>query len=395
MEDLFTRYADLVCTRQLQLTAGDKLSIHSEEATLSFARDLAKLASGYTRTTVNIVVTEKGRVKEIVPMEPDIPEMLKLDGKTPILCRILSMENQPLFDDEDPFKIAKEAASLSRYNMLGEPLVLDRRVAVPWAVVPVPGMNLLLALEENADSEDPIRLLEILYRLSMENPGTFWDNQKQLLAQRRQQLDSFGSQALFHIQGNDTDFTCRKAKRTCWQGGEITLASGRTFLPSLPCQHLHATLDGSSADGTVTASRPFIVLGKFVRNATFKLEHGRVVSFDAEEGKDALAAFFGADLNANVASTLSLADEGTSESLHLRKGVHPVFTIESTACLTFGAIQTDTLLGQKDMDDLEQDEIKSCLVRLVMPIGTPDMKVTVTEEDGIEHMLMLDGNFEA
>lgn len=396
MEDLLSLYADLICTRQLKLNAGDLLSVHSEKDTYGFAKTLAQTATRYTRATVNIVITNRGKVEEIIPMDPVIPEVMQLDGKGQVLCRILSFENNPLIDDEDPTAIVKEPARISTYNMLGEPLIVDRRIAVPWAVIPIPGMNFIRALVdeiEALDGTEPLRLLETLYRLDLEDPGTFWDNQIRLLHYRKIKLNAIRTTSLYHITNSETELSFRKAHKTTWEGGESTLPNGRNYTPSLPSQSIHATLNYQTVNGTVKSTRPFIVLGKEVKDAQFTIKEGRVISFDAKQGKEALAAFFHADLNANVASSISLADHRTSESTYLKKGIHPSLTTESSVCLGFGAIQTDTLALGETLDTLSDKGILSCLVRMIVPIGSADLRVSISE-GAEERNLMIDGNFE-
>lgn len=376
MDAIFDLYAQLVCNGQLKLRVADVLSINTEESTYDFAMLLARKACNITKLTVNIVVTKNGKVIEEVPMDPDLLDIHKPNPGIPVMCRIVDFSTYTYFSLDDPHTIENNLVEINNFGNLSDPLVLNRRISVPWCTIIMPSLTFAQALLNEVEQGDQIRLLEVLYRLDQEDPEVYWENQANLLTYRKNLVNSMGD-GIISVANSNTNLVSKICAKTNWAGGHTVLRNNRTFYHKLPSQNIHTTLDNKSSDGTIVASRPFHLFGQVVKNAIFNVENGVVTSFSASEGYEALNTYFKSDKNANIVSGIALSDEDSIESQYLSTNVHPFFAMENSISIILGGINIDTLASLFDNSDLEDLNIDESLVQLVIPIGDKETRVSI------------------
>lgn len=391
MELLLKRYAQLIIKVQLKLTEGDSLSINTEANTMQFARLLAREACLSTRQSVTIVETNHGKVVQAYPIDPVEKEIFRPAVHTVVMCHLFDLDANPYLVDSNLLEATSEVGAISKFGHLSDPVFLDRRIAVPWANIPYPGLRWAMELLGKAASEEEMwKLFSSLYRLDSEWASSFWEEQGNLLEYRKLALNKLGH-AHVNFVSDGWQLEAEIARDTVWAGGRTVLASKRYFLPQLPIQSLHASLDSFTAQGSFAASRPFYVLGTEVTGARFTVQDGKVTDWQADTGKPALDAFFNIDEGARHVSELSLADNDTIESRYLQKSIHPHFGKEITTTVILGGFSLDTLTGQSDDEDIKKSKLCESLVRLEIPVGDSQLAINLTTDDGQTHQVMIDG----
>lgn len=391
MDDLLIRWAELIIRKQLQLRQGDSLSVNTESSTIDFARLLARLATQVTLEPVHIVETKRGRVLQSYPIDPAIADALRPKITGAALCRIVDLDSEQYSSEESPQDLVRSVVQLGHFGLLADPVDLERRVGAPWVTIPYPGANWgLQYLGVDATEGDMWSMFRDIMRLDSEDAVAFWDGQTRALAWRRKKLNDHLRERIT-VRGDEWHFSFRVAPKTLWTGGETELPSGRRFIPVLPLENLLACADSSSVSGKVKASRPFLLLGKKVEGASFLLKDGEAVSWDAASGKDALDAFFSIDEGARHFAGISVADEATRESRWLTSSAHRLFNRAATTHIIFGGFPQETMDGTLTEKDLEDGHMNQSLVQLDVPVGSPSLRITATDEYGVETVLMDEG----
>lgn len=394
MLEILRRYARLVIEVQLKLQRGDALSINTENSTMAFARMLATQACESTVQTVTIVEINHGKIAQVLEFDPAEHRIKRPEVTGYVMCHLFDLDSAPYVTDEEVTSLAEEVTKLGTHGLLSEPVFLDRRIAVPWANIPLPGPLWAMQLLGKAASEEEMwSLFSKIYRLEDDHGLKFWHDQANLLHYRKQVLNKAGKLQLT-IEGEGCSLQASTADKTKWTGGSSSVSSGRTFLPNLPMQHIHASLDIRTAEGTVTNLRPLLLLGKVVEQATFTIQKGKVISYTAKKGKEALDAFFAVDEGALVVSGISLADNDTIESRYLSQAIHPHFNHEITSSLVLGGFNLSTLTDQSTDEDIDASYLGRSLVRLEIPMGSDSLSIQGTSEQGEKTSLMHEGVFE-
>lgn len=391
MELLLKRYAQLIIDVQLKLTEGDSLSINTEAITMQFARLLARQACLTTRQSVTIVETNHGKVVQAYPIEPEEKEIFRPPVHTVVMCHLFNLDDNPYRCESNFAQVVEEVTAIAKFGHLSEPVFLDRRIAVPWANVPYPGLRWASELLGHVVTEEQMwSLFSTIYRLDSGWNSSFWEEQGNVLEYRKKALNKIGSAHVTLI-SDGWQLEAELARDTLWAGGRTTLASKRYFTPTLPVQSLHAALNSTSAQGTFASSRPFYVLGTEVTGAWFTVQNGEVTEWQAKTGKAALDAFFSIDEGSRYVSELSLADNDTIESRYLEKSIHPHFAKEITATIILGGFSLDTLTTHSNDDDIKQSKLNESLVRLEIPVGDTHLSVSLRTDDEQIHEIMIEG----
>lgn len=393
MERYIERYVRLVIDVQLQLIEGDMLSINTEARSMGFARLLAQEATIITRLPVTIVETERGKVLQAYPIDPEVKDLFRPEEGQPVMCRIVDLDLPFTKSSGASFsEICDSAATLAEYGLLADPIFLDRRVASPWANIPYPGPYWAEAeIGHNVLEREAWEFFAKILRLDSEHCSSFWLQQANLLTWRKQRLDPLEGAELM-LTGDGYSLSARLAEQTHFYSGSVTLTGGRTFIPILPIQSLAGSLAATSASGSIVASEAFWVMGTEVTGASFEVADGKAISWSATRGKEALDAFFGIDAGASQLSAIFLADANTIESQNLRVGVHPHFSTTGHSSVSFGGFLIDTLNHTVDEESLAACDLADSLVRLSVPIGSDALQVAFIV-DGEEIRMIEEGVF--
>jgi len=392
MEQYLERYVRIIIDVQLKLIEGDNLSINTEARSMGFARFLAQHAVLVTRLPVMIVETAGGKVVQAYPIDPKEKDVFRPEVGQAVMCHIVDLDNHPYDGEEGYDEICCDAASLSSYGALADPIFLDRRVSAPWANIPYPGPRWAAALLSRTVNEHEVwQLFASVMRLDSDWAPSFWEEQANVITWRKQRLNALSGSTVT-VTGDGWSICGSLAPGTHFCGGASTLATGRRFIPTLPIQAVVGSFAVDSVNGTLEASRPFFALGSRVEGAAFTIESGVVTHWSAEQGQDALDAFFNIDEGARLASTVALSDTNTIESRYLEVGLHPHFHAEVESAIGFGGFAIDTLDSDIDEESLADCHLADSLVRLLVPIGGAHLSVVFTADEE-EIMMMEEGVF--
>lgn len=282
-------YAKAIVTDLLKLRAGDALSINTEEIDLEFAKEIANLALEITKVTVKIVVTEKGKPSQVLEFDPAPPA---LDPKGFAMLR-LAHESEEEKEDKEYLELIvdkEDLVSVQKFGHLAEPILLNRRISVPWCVVKI-------------HDNDAEKWKEINNKidLGIANQSLVADYRRQYL----QQSDS----VLLHITGKNTDFTIEIPEGSRFIGGTQVLPSGRNFLNSLDFDVISFITNCNSLDGKLEAHCK--ILGKEL-DCTFVFKEGKLVAWTPEKELNSLFNF---DKNLKKPGYISFRDK--EFTLHL------------------------------------------------------------------------------
>jgi len=376
----------LICFNQLNLKSGDSLSINTEESTYSFALEFSKFATKITNLPINIVVTENGKVSQTVPVEPNLLDIQKPQVKTQIMCRILDLAKFPYLNQVDLENIINSVVNISKYGILSEPIDLKRRIAIPWTIVAYPSKEFVKHAFFEGSETEALAYFAKLLRFDNENLISYWNNQATLLQYRVSELNSLNN--FIEFKSRNSKFKASMAEGSNWASNYITLKNKRSFYNFLPTQNMHNNFDYTSFNGHIEASRDFFLFGKLVKGASFNFKNGEITSFNANENKEALEAFFKCDTTSSYVSGISICDEDSIESKYIMKNAHPLYSFENCTSIILGGATQDSLINLDEETDLDKLNINQSLVKLAIPIGDTSSNISIGGK-----IIVKEGNF--
>ena len=268
MSDEQLTYAKAIVNDLLALRLGDALSINTEESDVPFAKLVAKEALSVTDVTVKIVVTNNGKPTQVLEFDPTPPAHL------PRSYAMLRLSHVRKAVDAgsclDVIVDSNDMGAIQKLGHLADPVVLDRRIAVPWCVAEV------------FDDDDYSSWEALGRKIALNIP-----NQSLSAMYRSKSLENSDIAELYFT-GEGTVFSVSVPKESLFAGGHKVLQSGREFLTGMDFDRLSFLVDKDSVNGYFTAD--VTVMGKRQR-IRFEFLDGRLVSWSESSELERLLSF--------------------------------------------------------------------------------------------------------
>ena len=264
----YQKYAKAITDDLLGLRPGDALSINTEERDLEFARTVAQRALEITDVTVKVVVTNKGKISQVLDFDPAPP------AHRPVAQAMLRIcHRSPAVTEGDFLDVVVDPTDLGAIQKLGhlaEPVVLGRRIAVPWCVAEV------------YDEEDDESWDAVFRKIDLNIP-----NQSLSAMYRSRSYETSGITEM-HFEGEGTSFSVGVPSESLFRSGHQILASGREFLSGMDFDRLSFLVDKDSVNGRFRADVTVFGVRKTV---DFTFENGLLVDWTHSQALDRLLSF--------------------------------------------------------------------------------------------------------
>ena len=345
-ESGYREYARAIVEDLLSLRLGDALSINTEEVDLPFAKTVAEAALPVTDVTVKIVVINQGKPVQVLEFDPAPPAHLPRSYAMLRLSHVSKPVTEGSFLDVEVDR--NDLGSIQKLGHLAEPVVLDRRIAVPWCVADV------------FDSDDIPAWDALSRKINLNIPN------QSLSAQYRSRSLENSDIAELYFKGEGTDFSVSVPRESLFTGGHRVLGSGREFLTGMDFDMLSFLVDKDSAEGYFTAD---ITVFGHRQKARFEFADGRLVSWTHSPQLDRLLSF---DEQLGRIGYISMRD--------------------NEIVVNLGGAVLDSLSDVPISEDLLPDWFNMSLYSLKCLLGR-NIDVCAVDSNGISKVLAKDGVF--
>ncbi len=160
------------------------------------------------------------------------------------------------------------------------------------------------------------------------------------------------------------------------------------FIPNLPTLEVGVAPEKYGTDGVVFSTKPLLVGGKSVENFGFRFEKGKVVEiFGDDETKAILEALIATDEGACYLGEAALVEYHSPISMS-NVVFYNTLIDENASC--------HLAIGRTLVPPLPEGQpwtFNQSKIHVDFMIGTPDMSVIGTKEDGTEVVVFKDGDF--
>ena len=256
-----------------------------------------------------------------------------------------------------------------------------------WLIAMVPTVEWAEYILDKKGEEALRELWEILLKLCYIDEDNdvvkTWEELRAQKAARGKAVDALKLTKLHYTAGNGTDLT---VGLTPWSKFGREGAPAIPFTPNIPTEEICTTPAKYETNGVVYASRPLVLGGKKIENFGFRFEKGKVVEVLAGAGKEMLEALVATDENAGYLGEAALVEYHSPISM---SGLVYYTTLidENASChLALGRGLNSSPAGDPDL-------FNDSTIHIDFMIGTPDMKIVGTTEDGQEVEIFRDGDF--
>ncbi|MBB6481451.1 aminopeptidase [Spirochaeta isovalerica] len=402
--DKLKEYAEIILRSGINLKEGQCVRIRCGVEDYHFARLLGqeayRMGSGYVHIDILDNYLDLSRFSYQKEEQLDyIPHFLIDEGRVMLdedwaNIRIDNVGEGNVLKDADPGNVARNRRALGReLKFFNRSLMADEH---SWCVVALPGKSWAeKVLGKGATVEELWDVLKPILRLDRDDPTEAWEEHNNTLHARCDRYNGLKFDRI-RFRSEGTDLTVGLSERSLWCGGPMPLADGRLYNANIPSEEIFTTPDWRRTEGYVKVTKPVSVREKMVTGAEFRFEKGKVVSFRAEEGEDALKEYFDTDEGASFLGEIALVQNDSPIS---NSGLifHSILYDENASChMALGAGYPSCLKDFKELDSAEKLKDAGCndsMVHTDFMIGGPDTELTAYTVDGKEIPLMKDGNF--
>lgn len=400
------KYADLITRVGLNLHSGDKLSIRLTEDGLPLARLISRKAYQLGVLDVRLEFNDDTMTLDRYLFAQDaafetFPDYLVtyLDHVFQDNYSVLSLTspNPDLLKSADPQRIAKwqkvlgnANKSLQHYTMQNEVKWCVIGAACPaWAKAAFPGLPEQEALEKLWQN------IFLATRVDQADPVEAWKTHDQALKHRKTFLNEARFEKI-HYAGPGTDLDVHLVKNHIWEGGSAVSQKGDVFFPNIPTEEVFSMPDADHVDGTLRATMPLSVRGQVIDDFHFTFKDGKVVDFDAGQGKQILADLLEMDEGAKHLGEIALvaANSPISNTGVLFKST--LFDENASCHFALGAAYSENLVGatERSQEENRQLGMNSSLIHVDFMVGGKDVTVSGVKPDGNQVVLLQDGEWQ-
>lgn len=404
MNELLKKYASVILNTCLKVEKDQPLFISANYERTDFVRILANVAYEIGVKDIYFDLTDV-YLKHDALKNLELEDLKKLSfwnkqkwneyASKGAAFVMLASETPGLMKDIDP-KLLSDL-TIYAYETRKEFDDLRDKAMVPWCIAAVPTES--WAKELFPKSETPVedlwnKIFEIC-NITEEDPESIWNKKIDILSQRCKKLNEYKFKSLRYQNELGTDFTIELPEKHIWESGKSILKNGKEVLVNFPTEEVFTSPHANTANGIVYSGKPLAYQDNVINNFWIKFEEGKAIEWDAEEGKEVLTNLINSCKNSDRLGEVALVEYDSSIS---QSGIVFYETLfdENAAChLALGAGFPECYEGgtEQTSEELEQQGINNCTNHVDFMIGTKDLSIIGTTQDGQEITIFEEGNF--
>lgn len=271
---------------------------------------------------------------------------------------------------------------------------------VSWLVISVPSVKWAEKVFADLKGEEAVnKLWDVILDVSRvadswEETKANWENHIATLNEKAEFLNSHQFDYVTYKSANGTDLKVKLPKDHIWMSAGSTNAKGDAFIPNMPTEEVFTAPQYDGVDGRLVASKPLVYNGVVINNFEFTFKDGKVVDFDAKEGKDTLAKMLDSDEGSKYLGEIALVPYDSPISNSNILFYNTLFDENASCHFALGKAYPTCVKGGTDLAD---DQVKSAglndsLIHEDFMVGTSDLEIK-GYKDGVEYPIFVEGNF--
>jgi len=343
-DEKLNRYAELLVCHGLNVQPGQLVNLTGEVIHRDLLQKLMKAAyqRGAKYVNVDLIDPRHTRLRLLETKVEDylshVPAFLPtkfeeiLDSNGAVL-RLIGSEDPDCLADLDTQKMnamqLHVRQSLKRYYQEG-----IGKSKIHWTVAaaatPKWGKKVFPELSEEEAHEALWNEIFRICRVDQPDYLERWGKHDANLKKRAKALTDLNIQKL-HFSGPGTDLSVYLSPKAIFKGGSDKSPLGVPFEPNIPTEECFTTPDCRRTEGRARVTRPFLIHGTMIKGLELTFSQGSIVSFKADEGEKAFAAYIQSDAAANRLGEVALV--GTDSPIYQSGRVfEEILFDENAAC---------------------------------------------------------------
>lgn len=406
MDKKLKQYAELIIKQGVNLRKGEFVAISSPIMAAELAEAIAEEAYKNGARKVMMMWGDSKIAKlayeyETLESITEVPEHVVksrdyiLDNKGVYIALISDIPG--LLKDVDPVVVAEKGkANNKALHRFRESTGINETrwclAAYPneyWAKQMFPELSTEEALEKQWD------FVQRTLRLDEEDYLGAWKKHQENLARRSKYLNDAKIKTFHYKNSIGTDFTIGMPKGYKFTGAVEEAQDGSLFTANLPTEEVFSSPDKYTAEGTLVSALPLVRNGVIIENFSITFEKGRIVNYTAEKGYDTLKQIIETDEGSHYLGEIALIGYD-SPIQNLKALFYETLFDENASChFAIGRAFPTCLEGGDKLTREEQEKVglNNSLQHVDFMVGTSDLDITATTEDGRVIEIFKNGNW--
>jgi len=270
--------------------------------------------------------------------------------------------------------------------------------AFPWTIAAIPSEAWAKKVFPDLPAAEAVnRLWEAIFaavHVGEGDPVAIWREKVETMAARAEILNRYRFTALHFQNSLGTDLTLRLPEEHQWVACGEQAGTGQEFVANIPTEEIFVLPDKRGTEGVVFASMPLSLNGNLVRDIKLTFAAGKIVKAEASEGLEHLEKQLDIDEGARYLGEIALVPYHSPISEMGILFYNTLFDENASCHLAFGKAYPKF----RDSEECTEEELlargmNDSLVHVDFMIGTADLSITGTTEDGQTVPVFREGNF--
>lgn len=404
---ILSTYADLIIRTGVNLQKGEMLVINAPIDSRGLVEKVVK--SAYKAGARNVEVqwlddkisrlNYKYRSKKELTKIPDWVIKQKdhyIDEKIAFL-RILS-DNPESLKGVNPEKVA--AARRASGKALAKFRDYTGSNKLRWCIAAYPqkdwAKKMFPELSPSAAMKKQWEYIAETMRLNCDDPIKAWEKHQNEISRRCEILNGAKIKTFTYKNSLGTNFTVGMPQGYIFCGGaEKGALDGIRFTANMPTEEVFSCPDRRTANGKLVAAMPLCRNGQIIKNFWFTFENGKITDYGAEEGYENLKSIIETDEGSHYLGEIALVGYN-SPIRNLNTLFYETLFDENASChFAIGDCYPTCLQGGGELtkDELLSSGLNSSIEHVDFMVGTSDLEITATCEDGKQLKIFENGEW--
>ncbi len=406
---ILEKYAQLIVKVGMNVQKDQPVIVKTAPDGLPLAREVVKAAyeAGSNHVRVDINDSQIGKMnyqyqtKETLAEIPDwvIDREFYYINKGCCMVNILSMDPDAMVGI-DPEKVktfqlafAQKGEKIMNYSMsnVGQWCV----VAYPclsWAKKVFPNDTDKVAMKKLGDA-----ILKTVRITKRNDPIKAWKKHNNEIRKHSRIMNQLDLKELHYTNGMGTDLVIKLPENHLWEGGCEKTSNGKktVFNPNMPTEEVFSLPHKDGVDGIVYASKPLVYSGNVIDGFWLKFKDGKVVDYDAKQGKEYLKMLVELDEGSSHLGEVALVQYDSPISKSGILFFNTLFDENASCHLALGRAYPMNIKGGTKMskEQLSAAGVNSSFTHVDFMVGTADLNIVGTKKDGTKVQIFKEGNF--
>ena len=401
------KYASLIVKEGINIQKDQILVINSPIECAEFTREISEIA--YREGARDVVVNWNDELlakikylnapEEVFEEFPSWRKELYVSyAEKGAAFLSISASDPELMKDVKPERLIKaNKASSTALRDYRERLMSDKNV---WCVVSVPtkawAKKVFPEISEESAVEKLWSAIFKAVRADVEDPVDAWEKHKNNLKKSMDFLNENNFKYLHYKNSLGTDLKIELPENHLWLGGSSHTPENIEFIANIPTEEVFTLPKKTGVNGTVVSSKPLNYRGNLIEEFSITFKEGKIVDFTAKKGYDSLKSLIDTDEGSKYLGEVALVPYDSPISNSNILFYNTLFDENASCHLAIGEAYPVCI---KNGENMSKDELKSIGVNHSMEhvdfmIGTSDLSIIGTKENGEEITVFKNGNFQ-